>query len=581
MKLTPEQQAVLDGSKGAVMAKVMKTLVMYGDAFGAEKMVPVTSTYGHTVISFGINAMKPVYDLYDQLIEAGAFSEQKFTADPLPLDKNVPSNPLQDLVFHQFMYKQQARYEAQLRKLGILSDKDYTCTCYLDEVGNKPKQGEVLSWAESSAVVYANSVLGARCNRNSGMIELMGSIAGCVPYFGFLTDDGRKADWIVEVRTTKKPEPQLLGSAIGMKVMEKVPYVKGLDQWIGTEINEDAIAYLKDFGAATASNGAVGLYHIEHLTPEAVQQGEALIRDGAPVYVIDDAELQRVRESYPCVWKNLNAKPKLCFMGCPHMTLHQLIDTTERVEASLSAHGQRKVCIPTVFTPAPMSESLFLLLTAAALYFARTRRPILGGLCGAYAAFTRSLGLLLFVPLLWELVHDAVQRRRVDARQVVGALLVPLGFAAYCYINWRVSGNPLQFLIYQREHWNQRTGLFFSTAAYQTDYFLRSLTTGGWRDALGLWLPNLIACFAALGLLAAAAPKLRASQTAWFLAYYIVAVGATWLLSAPRYLLVLLPVPMALAQCTRARTAGRVLTALSALASLGYLAAFALRWQVW
>ena len=164
---------------------------------------------------------------------------------------------------------------------------------------------------------------------------------------------------------------------------------------------------------------------------------------------------------------------------------------------------------------------------------------------------------------------------------VVGALLVPLGFAAYCYINWRVSGNPFQFLIYQREHWNQRTGLFFSTAAYQTDYFLRSLTSGVWRDALGLWLPNLIACFAALGLLAAAAPKLRASQTAWFLAYYIVAVGATWLLSAPRYLLVLLPVPLALAQCTRARTAGRVLTALSALASLGYLAAFALRWQVW
>lgn len=233
------------------------------------------------------------------------------------------------------------------------------------------------------------------------------------------------------------------------------------------------------------------------------------------------------------------------------------------------------------FFAAPMSESLFLLLTAAALYLARTRRPILGGLCGAGAAFTRSLGLLLFVPLLWELVHDAVQRRRVDARQVVGALLVTLGSAAYCYINWRVAGNPFQFLIYQREHWNQRTGLFFSTAAYQTDYFLRSLTTGGWRDALGLWLPNLIACFSALGLLAAAAPKLRASQTAWFLAYYIVAVGATWLLSAPRYLLVLLPVPLALAQCTRKRTADRILTALSALASLGYLIAFALRWQVW
>lgn len=147
------------------------------------------------------------------------------------------------------------------------------------------------------------------------------------------------------------------------------------------------------------------------------------------------------------------------------------------------------------FFAAPMSESLFLLLTAAALYLARTHRPVLGGLCGAYAAFTRSLGLLLIVPLLWELVHDAVQRRRVSIRQVVGLLLVPLGFAAYCCINRHVSGNPFQFLIYQREHWNQRTGLFFSTAAYQTDYLLRS---GNWRDALGLWLPNLAACFSAL-----------------------------------------------------------------------------------
>ena len=353
MQLTPQQQALLDGAQGETMAKVVKTLVMYGDTFGAQRMVPVTSEYGHTVISFGLAVMKPVYDLYDRLIESGLTSGQKFTADPLPLDKHVPTSLLEDIVFRKIMYTQQDRYEQQLKKLGITADNAYTCTCYLDQVGNTPKQGDILSWAESSAVVYANSVLGARCNRNSGMLELMGSIAGFVPEFGLLTDEGRKAHWLVEVKCTRRPEAQLLGSAIGMKVMEKVPYVKGLDQWIGTEINEDAIAYLKDFGAATASNGAVGLYHIEHLTPEAVQQGEALIRDGAPVYVIDDAELQRVRESYPCVWKNLNAKPKLCFMGCPHMTLHQLIDTTERVEASLRAHGQRKVCIPTVFTAAP------------------------------------------------------------------------------------------------------------------------------------------------------------------------------------------------------------------------------------
>jgi len=350
LKLTPEQQALLNGEKGEVMAKVVKTLVMYGETFGAERMVPVTSEYGHTVISFGLKVMKPVYDLFDQLIDSGLTDGQKFTADPRPIDPNVPASFLEKIVFNKFMYTEQARYEEQLRKLGIINDNDYTCTCYVDQVGNKPKQGDILSWAESSAVVYANSVLGARCNRNSGIIELMGSIAGFVPEFGLLTDEGRKATWIVEVKCKNRPEPQLLGSAIGMKVMEDVPYIKGMEQWLGTELSDDVCTYLKDFGAATASNGAVGLYHIEGLTPEAKQQGEALIAEGAQVYVIDDAELQRVQDNYPVIWKNKDAKPQLCFVGCPHMTLKQMQDWCEAVEAKLSANGLSKVSIPTVFT---------------------------------------------------------------------------------------------------------------------------------------------------------------------------------------------------------------------------------------
>ncbi len=350
MILTPEQQALLNGEKGETMAKVVKTLVMYGDAFGAERMVPVTSRCGHTVISFGLKAIRPVYGLYDQLLDAGLTSGQKFTADPKPLDPRVPSSLLEDLVFKKIMYTDQAPYEEQLRRLGITSDDDYTCTCYLDEVGNKPGLGDVLSWAESSAVVYANSVLGARCNRNSGIIELMGSIAGFVPEFGLLTDEGRKAGWIVELRCSKRPEAQLLGSAIGMKVMEDVPYVKGLDRWLGTELSDEACAYLKDFGAATASNGAVGLYHIENLTPEAKAQGEALIREGAQVYVVDDAELERVRQSYPVVWKDPDAKPQLCFVGCPHLTTSQLVSWADRLEKALRENGLDKVTVPTVFT---------------------------------------------------------------------------------------------------------------------------------------------------------------------------------------------------------------------------------------
>jgi predicted aconitase len=181
----------------------------------------------------------------------------------------------------------------------------------------------------------------------------MGSVVGYVPYFGLLTDEGRKATWIIDIQTTKKPEAQLLGSAIGMKVMEAVPYIKGLDKWIGNELDDGVKTYLKDFGAATASNGAVGLYHIDGLTPEAVELGDSLVCDDAQVYVIDDAELERVYKNYPVIWKNINASPKLCFMGCPHMSLQQLKDWTDKVEASLKEAGNSKVVIPTVFTAAP------------------------------------------------------------------------------------------------------------------------------------------------------------------------------------------------------------------------------------
>lgn len=352
MKLTQEQQEILNGSRGETMAKVMETLVRYGELYDSDTMIPVTGKNNHLVTSFGLKALTPVYELMDQLIAEGAVSGTKFSADPRPLDKNVPSSFLQNIIFNHFMYSKQDFYENQLQKLGLMEKDAFTCTCYMDEVGNIPKKGDILSWSESSAVVYANSVLAARCNRNSGIIDLMGAICGFVPRFGLLTDEGRKAKWIVEVHTTKKPEAQLLGSAIGMKVMEDVPYIKGLDKWLGS-LDDDAKAYLKDMGAATASNGAVGLYHVAGITPEAVEQGEDLILPDAQVYVIDDTELQRVYESYPVIWKNREATPKLCFMGCPHMSLHQLIDWTERVEQGLKAAGNKKVVIPTVFTAAP------------------------------------------------------------------------------------------------------------------------------------------------------------------------------------------------------------------------------------
>ena len=140
--------------------------------------------------------------------------------------------------------------------------------------------------------------------------------------------------------------------------MEDVPYIIGLDKWLGT-LDDQTKTYLKDFGAATASNGAVGLYHVEGITPEAAQQGRALLAEDAKTYAIDDAELQRVYDSYPVIWKKQDAKPKLCFMGCPHMSYEQLITWSRRILKGLKEAKRTKVAIPTVFTAAPQVIARF------------------------------------------------------------------------------------------------------------------------------------------------------------------------------------------------------------------------------
>ena len=354
MKLTPAQMDLLNGKQGEMKAKIMESIVRMGDIFEAPNLVEVTHKEGHLVTSFGINLLSPLYKTMNDLVANDIHSLGKFTVDPRPLDqKNVPLGLLEKLVGTKFVYGKQKYYEEQLMKVGLKDENAFSCTCYMDEVGNIPKKGDVLSWAESSAVVYANSVLGARCNRNSGMFDLFGSILGFVPNFGFTTDEGRKAKWKVIVKTTKIPEAQVLGSAIGMKVVEDVPYVMGLDKFIGTELNQDVKDYLKDFGAATASNGAVGLYHIDQITPEAKELGKSLIRDDAKEYVIDDAELQRVYDSYPVMWKKPEKEADRVFVGCPHLSYKQLMKWSQNIIDGLKETGQKKVTTRVVLTTAP------------------------------------------------------------------------------------------------------------------------------------------------------------------------------------------------------------------------------------
>lgn len=356
--LTPEEQAILDGKSGEVLAKAMKSIVLYGEAFGATHLVDIVGDQ-HFVTSFGANTIKPYFAMMQELIDAGLKTKNPFTVDPRPIEyEAVNASPIVKLVFN-LVFGKQAVYEKQLRALGLKNDNAFTCTCYFPEVGNTPKRGAMLAWSESSAVVYANSILGARTNRNSAGIDVLCAILGKAPCFGFLTDEGRQATWKIEVKTSQKPNAQLLGSAIGLKVMEAVPYITGLERFLGSEMNPTVEAFLKDMGAATASNGAVGLYHVEKITPEAKDLGEKLLAPGYQTYVIDDAELERVYQSYPVLWKNLEAEPKRIFIGCPHLNRTQLEGWIERISGALKAAGQTRTKMPVTLSTPPDIADIF------------------------------------------------------------------------------------------------------------------------------------------------------------------------------------------------------------------------------
>ncbi len=239
---------------------------------------------------------------------------------------------------------------------------------------------------------------------------------------------------------------------------------------------------------------------------------------------------------------------------------------------------------------APLSDSLLLLLSVCCVYFTRRRSYALAGFMGFFAAFTRLPGVLLLVPMLMEYVGCIVRehpRHRNDRTWLwhtvgdgLAMLLVPAGFLLYLYVNYSVTGNALMFLTYQQAHWHQSLGWFFSTAATQLENFLTSLAENR-EMAFGLWLPNLVSLFASLGIVTAAQNKLRASNVAYFIAYFAVCMGATWLLSAPRYLTACFPLAMALGTLTEDRRADILATILCCMLLVLYMLAYVNQWYVY
>ena len=345
MTLTAEEQDIYDGKKGPELEKAIKTVVAYGQLFGADKLVDLGGAPHHAV-SWGSDGIEPLLQIYKQLADAGLKTYAPCTADPKPMDKvHLPVTKEEQAAVDK-IYDRMGELEELNAKLGMRNENDWSCACYLPEMGNTPSKGDYLAWSESSAINYSNSALGARTNRNSMGIDMLCNILGKAPHFGLMTDEGRQAVWLIEVKTSKLPHPEMLGSAIGLKCMEDVPYITGMDRFI-KGVDEQSSGYLKDMGAATASNGALGLYHMEGVTPEAVDKGRALLNEGYQTYVIDDAELERIYKTYPNLWKDKHGTPQRVFLGCPHMSYGQMVEWGKRIVDAMEKAGKSKIGCPT------------------------------------------------------------------------------------------------------------------------------------------------------------------------------------------------------------------------------------------
>jgi hypothetical protein len=305
MKLTDEEQKMFDGERGDAPRESMEILVALGKIYGAEKMIPVTSVQVSGVSYKTIGQAGLEY--LSGLAAKGAKTKVPTFLNPAGMDREqwkemrVPAD---------FAEKQIAVLDAYA-KMGIMK----TCTCAPYLIGLRPKKGERIAWAESSAVAFANSVLGARTNREGGPSALAAAICGVTPCYGLHLDENRVAGMVVDVSgcgLRGVADFGALGSAVGKIVKTKYPAFKG--------IKSASEEQLKVLGASMAATGSVPLFFIEGITPEWNVAADA------EDVTLTDAKLKAERKLI-----DTGLKPDLVTIGCPHASLKEIKEVAELV----------------------------------------------------------------------------------------------------------------------------------------------------------------------------------------------------------------------------------------------------------
>lgn len=304
MHLTSEEKEMLEGKQGKAVKKSMEIIVALGEIFGAEKLIPVTSVQ-IAGVSYS-NLGEAGLEFLDDMARDGKV--RVFTTlNPAGMDMEN----WEALGISPEFAKNQKRVIEAFAKMGVVT----TCTCTPYLIGNLPHFGQHISWSESSAVAFSNSVLGSRTNREGGPSALAAAITGRTAKFGYHLDENRKPVVTVDVSAEMNEIPDFgaLGLVIGKKIGNKVAYIRG--------IKEASIEQLKSFSASIATYGGTALFHMEGITPEKYEVPNEKIE--VTQNDIDEAKKSMTDD---------DAEVDLISIGCPHCTLSEIQKVSELLE---------------------------------------------------------------------------------------------------------------------------------------------------------------------------------------------------------------------------------------------------------
>ncbi|ADC47945.1 aconitase [Methanobrevibacter ruminantium M1] len=325
MFLTNEEEKMANGEYGETIRKSMDILIALGDIYGAEKFVDIKSAQvsGVSYKTIGQAGLEYLEDLAStsEIIynENGTISDKSGIAT-ISATLNPAGTDLdnwEDFGFPADFARKQVDICNAYGALGIST----TCTCTPYLIGNVPRFGDHVSWSESSAVAYVNSVIGARTNREGGPGALAAAIVGKTPLYGFHLEENRKANLLVEVESElERADFGALGYAVGQIVKDGIPYFK-----MQNKPYEVSNGNLKALGAALASSGAVALYHVEDVTPEFAN---AAIDDVENKITITKDDIVSTREKL----STADGYADLVCLGCPHASLEEVKEVAEIVK---------------------------------------------------------------------------------------------------------------------------------------------------------------------------------------------------------------------------------------------------------